>query len=78
LDDTLAMATDIADEWIRETLGGDGVGGTLASLAPRLLKSASLTAELDDVVASIGEAVRDPAKRVGPLGLLSALRDPDS
>ncbi|MGK0344123.1 MAG: hypothetical protein ACI855_000177, partial [Myxococcota bacterium] len=24
LDDTLAMATDIADEWIRETLGGDG------------------------------------------------------
>jgi hypothetical protein len=98
-DDTVAMATDIADDWVRENVGGDGLGerleaaghalrtvsdpevvealGALASLAPRLLKSATLAADLDDLVASVGEAMREPAKRVGPFGLLSALRDPD-
>jgi hypothetical protein len=99
LDDTVAMAADIADEWVRETVGGDGLDermhaagqalrtvsdpqivealGALASLAPRLLKSATVAAELDDLVASVGEAMREPAQRVGPFGLLKALRDPD-
>ncbi len=49
----------------------------LASLAPRLVRAARLAAELDPLVAGVAEALHEPAEPLGPLGLFSALRDPD-
>ncbi len=98
-DDHVAMFADIVDEFINDSVGGDGLEirvealrGTavqlsrpevldaltsLASLAPRLLRSAQVAAELDGFVDASVKALEQEPKPVGAFGLLGALSDPD-
>lgn len=98
-EDHVAMATDIADDWVREYAGGDGIEERLrvvrealltsttpevlssvvamAQLAPSLLRSAHVAADLDPLVAAMTDAFAEPSTQVGMFGALGALRDPD-
>ena len=91
LDDHVAMATDIADDWIQTNLGGDELEGRrqaatqavltlsqpqvlssltkIAALAPQLEKWASLTASLDDHIGMATDITDD--------WLRTHLKDPD-
>lgn len=98
-DDHVAMFADIFDEFVRDSVGGDGLEtrvealrGTavqlsrpevldaltsLASLAPRLQRSAQVAAELDGFVDASVKALEQDPKPVGAFGLLGALSDPE-
>jgi hypothetical protein len=98
-DDHVAMAADIVDAFIRDSVGGDGLEtrmealrGTavqlsrpevldaltsLASLAPKLQRSARVAADLDAFVDETVKALELSPKPVGAFGLLGALGDPE-
>ena len=98
-DDTVAMAVDVADGWIRDQVGGDSLDArlgslgaaaiaftepdvlqtlrTLAELAPRLVGTARIAADLEGLLSTAASSLEEPAEPVGFFGLLSALRDPE-
>ncbi|MCA9567296.1 MAG: DUF1641 domain-containing protein [Myxococcales bacterium] len=49
----------------------------LSVLAPRLMKTARVAADLDDFVSGVAAAMHEPAEPLGPFAVFSALREPD-